>query len=110
MQDPRMKLPGIPEAIATADVEDGSARIVVDESAYSLDAVYGAAFVFLDRAYVFIDRPEGGKYRIVLAPKKGPADEAVLRPLVGELANELLACAYRQRLTKENRATIEAVT
>jgi hypothetical protein len=30
--------------------------------------------------------------------------------MVGGFANELLSCAYRHRLAKDNRATVEAVT
>jgi His-Xaa-Ser system protein HxsD len=105
-----MKLPGIPEELAGADLEEGSVHVVLDDSVYPLEAIYGASFVFIDRAFVFVDRPEDGKYRVVLTPKKGKTDEATLKTLVGELANELLANAWRHEITKENRATIEAVT
>lgn len=105
-----MKLPGIPEDLASADLEDGSVHVRLDEGVHPLEAVYAAAYTFIDRAYVFVDRPDAGKLRVVLAPKKGAADEAALRAMLGELSNELLSAAYRHALTRENRATIEAVT
>jgi His-Xaa-Ser system protein HxsD len=105
-----MKLPGIPEDLATADVDEGSVHVRLDESVHPLEAVYAATYTFIDRAWVFVDRPEAGKLRVVLAPKKGPADEKALAQLIGELANELLSAAYRHLLTRESRATLEAVT
>jgi len=84
--------------------------VELTEGVYPLDAIYGACFVFIDRCYVFVDRPEPGKHRVVLTPKSGEADEATLRAMIGEFANELLSNAWRQQITRENRATIEAVT
>src|SRR5439155_25560659 len=63
-----------------------------------------------DRAYVFLDRPGEGRYRVTLAPKSGKADAAALRAMAGEFANELLSCAWRHQITEANRAQIEAVT
>lgn len=101
---------GIPKALAELDVEDGSVLIGVDESIYPLDALYGAAFTFIDRFYVWLDRPTPGSFRVTLAPKSGPVDENGARAVAGEFANELLACAWRHRITTDNRAVIEAVT
>ncbi len=105
-----MKLPGIPEELASADLDEGSVDLTIDASIYPLEAVYAATFVLIDRAWVLIDRPADGKWRVVVSPKAGPLDEKTLASLLGELANELLAAAYRQELTRENRATLEAVT
>src|SRR5690606_34976926 len=69
-----------------------------------------ASFTFIDRCYVLLDRPSAGTTRVVLSPKKEGWDETTLRQLVGEFANELLSSAWRQQITRENRATIEAVT
>lgn len=103
-------LAGIPEALVAADTDAGSVSVLVDEALYPLEALYGAAYVFIDRAYVFIDRPEAGRVRVVLAPKADGAETQALRALVGEFANELLSCAWRHRITQENKALIESVT
>lgn len=104
-------LEGFPENLARVDTSDGRAIVDVDASLYPLEALYGAAYVFIDRCYVLLDRPEPTKLRVVLAPKKPDADLAAqLRTLVGELANELLSAAWRHQITQENRARIEAVT
>jgi His-Xaa-Ser system protein HxsD len=101
---------GIPPELVSLDLDAGSVRIELDASIYPLPAVYSAAYVFLDRAYVFLDKPAPEKLRVVLAPKAGPFDADRAKALAGELANELLSASWRHQITKENRATIEAVT
>jgi His-Xaa-Ser system protein HxsD len=100
---------GLPAERASADLEDGSATIRLDEDLYPLEAVYAAAYVFLDRCYVLLDR-EAGKLRVTLADKDGAAAAAALRDYAGEFANELLANAWRLKISAENRAVIEATT
>lgn len=107
MLDP---LKGFPAEVADRDLDAGSVRLLVDEALYPLEAVYGAAYIFIDRAWVLLDRPEFGRIRVSLAAKDGPKDEAALQALAGEFANELLSCAWRHQIAEQNRATIEAVT
>ena len=105
-------LPPIPEDVLTGDLAEGAARLRVATAIYPLDAVYAAAFAFLDRCWLVIDQVED-HYLVTLAPKpnEGEApDEETLAAMAGEFANELLAAAWRQRLTTSNRATIELVT
>ncbi len=92
------------------DLEEGAVQLTVADSVYPLEAVYAGSFAFIDRCFVLLDRPSDGAYRVVLSPKEPTTDEAALSRLAGELANELLSCAWRQQVTRENRATIEAVT
>jgi His-Xaa-Ser system protein HxsD len=108
-------LPGIPAGLASLDLRAGSASIRVDGAAYPLDALYGAAYVFIDRCYVLLDRPEGhgepdGGWRVTLAWKSGEPTAEQLRALAGEFANELLSCAWRSLIARENRTLIESVT
>ena len=104
------RLDATPESFVSVDRAEGSVTFVVDESVYPLDAIYGAAFTFLDRCFVFLGRAEPGQVSITLSVKKPPATDETLRGWIGELANELLACAWRGRILEQNRATIEAVT
>lgn len=103
-------LPGVPDALVSADLSDTSVTLTVDASIYSLEAVYGASFTFIDRCFVLLDKPEDSKLRVALSTKKPGADEAALKELVGEFANELLSCAWREKITAQNRGAIEAVT
>lgn len=101
---------GMPADQVESELAASAVRVIVDESVYPLDAVYGAAFTFLDRCYVLLDRAGAARVRISLTPKQDGASEATLRALVGELENELLNCAWRAQIVRENRAVIEAVT
>jgi len=80
----------------------------LDESLYPLDAIYGAAYVFIDRCYVFLDRPKPGRISVRLGPKAGV--DAEVADLAGEFENELLGQAWRRLLVEENRRVVETVT
>ena len=113
----------LPEGLLAVDLHEATAVVSIDESLYPLPAVQGAAYTFIDRCYVLLDRPAPGRLRVTLTTKQPPApseaDEAneakaarasALRALAGELANELLACAYRHQLAQDNRVLVETVT
>jgi His-Xaa-Ser system protein HxsD len=102
-------LSALPSELAAVDLVAGAARLTLDESLYPLEALYGAAYIFIDRCYVLLDR-QGGRFVVTLSPKRGAADGELLRALAGEFANELLSCAWRHQITQANRAEIEAVT
>ncbi len=93
-----------------AELSRGAVHLDVDPSIYPLDAIYGAAYIFIDRCYVFLDRLAAGGLRVTLQTKDESPAESLLRALVGEFSNELLSCAWRRQITEENRSLIEAVT
>lgn len=104
------KLDGIPEALLSVDTDAGSVSILLDEALYPLEALYGATYVFIDRCYVFMDRPSADRVRVTLTSKAGSPDAQALKELVGEFANELLSCAWRHAIIQENKTHIESVT
>src|ERR1700676_5308021 len=101
---------GYPEALASVDDAARSVELRVDASVYPLDALYAASYVFIDRCYVFLDRPDEGHYRVHLSWKKGEAPGGALRALGGEFMNELLSCAWRAKIAHESRTIIETAT
>lgn len=103
-------LQGLPKDIVSHDPAEGSVTVTVDASVYPLEAVYGAAYIFLDRCYVLIDRPREHAYAVTLASKSADASDEALRGMVGEFANELLSQAWRQKIVEENRVLLETVT
>ena len=104
-------VPSLPPEIAAIELADASVALSIDATIYGLEALYAASYAFLDRAYVHLDRPTPERFRVTLAPKKAETDvRTQLTRLAGELGNELLAAAYRQRLATENRALVESVT
>jgi His-Xaa-Ser system protein HxsD len=91
---------------AVADLEtfevltDGrSVRLQIDERLYPLDAVRGAAYLFLDRCFVRLDRPADQRIDITLKTKAAPAP-GQLEQLAGELGNALLDQAVRVQVAQ----------
>ena len=87
---------------------DGAVAIELDEGLYPKDAIYGAAYVFIDRCYVHLDRAGDRRIKVTLRSKKGaPLDS---QACAGEFENELLGQAWRRQILDENRQLIEAIT
>lgn len=84
-------------------VEDGQrVALTLDESIYPMDAIYGAAYLFVDRCYVFLTRSGDRMVEVRLKPK-GERNPALLEALAGELANELLNQVLRVRIGDSTR-------
>ncbi|MCB9791724.1 MAG: His-Xaa-Ser system protein HxsD [Alphaproteobacteria bacterium] len=80
-------------------LEARQVEFVLSEEIYPRDAIYGAAYLFVDRCYVFLSRPADKQVAVRLRAKPGqPADEPALEALAGELANELLNQVLRARI------------
>ena len=71
----------------------------VDETVYPLEAIYGGAYLFVDRCFVFLSRPSPRMVNVRLT-SRGPATSAELDTLAGEFANELLSQVTRLRLSQ----------
>ncbi len=69
----------------------------LDEEVYPRDAIYGAAYLFIDRCYVYLSRPGDKKVRARLRSKEAATPEQ-LEALAGEFANELLNQLLRIRI------------
>ncbi|MBL4684384.1 MAG: His-Xaa-Ser system protein HxsD [Nannocystaceae bacterium] len=102
-------LTGLPPQV-TAELGDAAVTLVVPAALYPRDALYGAAYVFIDRCFVVLGQPSADEWSVTLAKKDPTAAEPSLREIVGEFANELLSCAWRSEITQSNRAVIETVT
>lgn len=92
----------------TTVLGEGTVQVELDETLYPKDAIYGAAYVFIDRCYVHLDRTADKRVRITLRAKSGTAADT--QALAGELQNELLAQAWRLSIAAENRQLIESIT
>jgi hypothetical protein len=87
-----------------------SLSLEVDAASWPTDALYAAAFTFIDRCYVLLDVPAEGRARMHLAAKSGVLEAGAARALAEELAAELCGHAWRGRVIEENRLILEAVT
>jgi His-Xaa-Ser system protein HxsD len=84
-----------------ADVSERRVRFTIDESIYAIDVVMGAAYLFIDRCYVFLDR--GGDREVVVSLRaRQPVEVAELEALAGQFANELLNQALRKQIGESN--------
>lgn len=94
--------------IETLDPAAATMTLSLDAGLYPRDVLYAAAYVFLDRAYVLLDR-QGSRFLVHLRGKQ-TLDEGTLRAMAGEFENELLAQALRLKVAKANQHLIEGVT
>src|SRR3954453_19604212 len=99
-----MSLESLPTDLVSFDDKGGVVALQVDSSLYPLEAIYAAAYVFIDRCFVLLDKPTAGQTRVSLSPKKGDLSKDTARDMVGEFANELLSCAWRSQIARDNRA------
>jgi len=94
--------------VETLDAATSTLTLSLDIGLYPRDVLYAAAYVFLDRAYVLLDRA-GSRFLVHLRGKTA-IDETALRAMAGEFENELLAQALRLKVAKANQRIIENIT
>src|SRR5581483_9201477 len=93
--------------IETLNAGSSTLTLSLDVGLYPRDVLYAAAYVFLDRAYVLLDRRES-RFVVHLRAKR-PLDEPTLHAMAGEFENELLAQALRHQVAAANQRIIEDV-
>ena len=86
----------------TFNLDERGVSLLVAEELYPVDAVYGTAYLFVDRCYVLLGRAAEGQISVRLK-SKGPTDAAALEALVGEFGNELLNQVLRARVGESTR-------
>ncbi|MFW5878854.1 MAG: His-Xaa-Ser system protein HxsD, partial [Myxococcota bacterium] len=92
----------------SAEPHANRVRVTFNRGLYPLDAIYGAAYVFIDRCYVYLDAPDEAHVEVVLQSRSSLEAEE-LNDLAGSFANELLTHAWRAEITEANRPILEAV-
>lgn len=76
--------------------------ISVNQKLYPLEAAYGAAYAFLDKAYIYLEEGPKSKIQITLKGKEKLTKKG-LEALKGEFLNELLNSSLRDRISKNNK-------
>ncbi|UZE93296.1 MAG: His-Xaa-Ser system protein HxsD [Candidatus Nealsonbacteria bacterium] len=82
--------------------------VSVNPKLYPLQALYGAAYVFLDRAYIFLDGDPKKEVYVSLKGKKKLTKKEI-RALADEFLNELLNYNLRCQISKDNRKIREYI-
>ena len=82
--------------------------VYVDPKFYPLEAVYGAVYVFLDKAYVYLDGDPKKEIFVHLKGKK-KLNKKEMEDLRGEFFNELLNYSLHHQIAKRNRRIREYI-
>jgi His-Xaa-Ser system protein HxsD len=93
--------------IETLDAATATLTLSLDVGLYPRDILYAAAYVFLDRAYVLLDRQDS-RFLVHFRGKRA-LEEETFRAMAGEFENELLAQALRHQVFDANQRIIEDV-
>lgn len=66
-------------------------KLIVDTKVYPLSTIYAAGYIFLDKAYIFLDKGTKNKIIIWLSPKN---KKISISKLKGDFYNELINYAH----------------
>jgi His-Xaa-Ser system protein HxsD len=100
----------LPADLVTLDLGPRSVGLRIDAAAHPVAAVYGAAFLFLDRCWVLLDKPDAAHVRVSLTPRapRNANAEVDLKALAAEFAEELVSSTWRTAIANDTRAMITA--
>lgn len=82
-------------------------RLSVDPLVYPLPTIYSAGYVFLDKAYIYLDKKSKNKISVFIYPKKKNQN---LDELAGDFYNELLNYAHYYTSLKANADAVKMLT
>ena len=82
--------------------------ISLNPKIYPLEAIYGACYVFIDRAYLFLDGDLNKEVKIFLKGMKELSPKE-LEKLAGEFENELLNYSLRLSIAKNTKNIRETI-
>ncbi len=80
--------------------DDRSVCFELDEEVYPRAVIFGAAYIFIDRCYVFLSRPGDQRVGVQLKTKSSEPEPGAVEELAGEYANELLNQLLRFNLAE----------
>ncbi|MFA5188671.1 MAG: His-Xaa-Ser system protein HxsD [Patescibacteria group bacterium] len=89
-----------------------SIEFTINTEIYSLTAIYNAAYLFLDKAYVFLDGDPKAEIIAIFKRKEGQKEEngrEGLEKIAGEFYNELLNQLLREKVSESNAKIREYV-
>ncbi|MBI5609377.1 MAG: hypothetical protein HY902_10915 [Deltaproteobacteria bacterium] len=102
--------------VESVDAAAHRVTLALEVGLYPIEVLYGAAYVFIDRCFVLLDKDEGkdgpskgGRYLVHLRGKTELSKKELL-DLSGEFGNELLSQALRRKVVKANQKIIEEIT
>ncbi len=88
--------------------QNGQLVISLNPKIYPLEAIYGACYVFVDRAYLFLDGDPKKEIKVFIEGKR-KLDSKKLEELAGEFKNELLDYVLRTAIAKNTKKIRETI-
>jgi His-Xaa-Ser system protein HxsD len=88
-------------------INEKEALIKIDPKIYPLEVLYGAAYNFLERVYIYFDSNKD-QIDLQIKPKKNLSKEE-LESLVREFLNELITVGLRFQIADKNKKIREYV-
>lgn len=82
--------------------------VSINPKLYPLEAIHGAAYVFLDRAYIYLDGDPKSEVFISIKGKKKITKTNLIK-MGGEFLNELLNYSLRHSISKSNKKIREYI-
>jgi len=93
-------------SIENFDKDTKYASISVNSNIYSLQSIYAAGYVFLDKAYILLDKMKTGDIKVYLFAKDNNTD---LKKLAMEFYNELLNYSHYFTRVESNSGVIKTI-
>jgi His-Xaa-Ser system protein HxsD len=92
------------------EIDEKNNRIIfsLNPDYYSIEAIYAAAYVFIDKAYIYLDG-DPKKEIIVFLKGKEKLGKKELENLKGEFLNELLDYLLRVQISQRNQKIREYI-
>jgi His-Xaa-Ser system protein HxsD len=90
------------------DLKNNAITFWLDSKIYSMESIYNTAYVFLDRAYVYLDGDPEKEIEVHLKGKE-KLDGKKLEALQGEFLNELLNFLLRWEVARNNQKIREYI-
>ncbi len=84
-------------------------KFKIDGEIYDLDVVYGAAYSFVDKAYIYLDGDPEEKIEVYLKGKDS-LKKKELENIAGEFLNELINVRLRFQISEKNKKIREYIT
>ncbi len=88
-----------------AEKKQKTRQIKINPRIYPLRVIYSSSYLFLDKAYIFLDGDPEKEVLVSITPKDG----FDLQQIAGEFKNELLNASLRYQISKENRKIREFI-
>jgi len=90
----------------TIDEAGGNVKLTINPKIYSLETIYAAGYLFLDKVYLFLDEGRNKNIDIYLFAKDRPTD---LKKIAFDFSNELLNYCHYFSSAKTNAESIKLI-